>query len=126
MPAEAQKFTKKIRLGSQNMGRLVDDLLNLSHVGKTELARRWVALDPLVEEVLGEIRLESGERQIKWEVGNLPSVECDPGLVKQVFFNLLANSVKYTRPRTEALIEVGGTKNNGENAIFVRDNGVGE
>lgn len=125
MPAEAQKFTKKIRLGSQNMGRLVDDLLNLSHVGKTELTRRWVALDSLVEEVLSEIRLESGSRQIKWDVGKLPLAECDPGLVKQVFFNLLANAVKYTRPRAEARIEIGENKNNGDSVIFVRDNGVG-
>ena len=125
MPPDAQKFTKKIRLGSQNMGRLVDDLLNLSHVGKAELTRRFVPLDSLVEEVLADLKLETGERQIKWEVGKLPSVECDPGLVKQVFANLLANSVKYTRPRAEARIEVGELKENGESVIFVRDNGVG-
>ncbi len=125
MPPDAQKFTKKIRLGSQNMGRLVDDLLNLSHVGKTELTRRRVALNPLVDEVLAEIKLEAGSRQINWQVGKLSAVECDPGLVKQVFANLLSNAVKYTRPREEARIEVGELKENGENVIFVRDNGVG-
>jgi signal transduction histidine kinase len=125
LPAEAQKFTKKIRLGSQNMGRLVDDLLNLSHVGKTELTRRHVALDPLVEEVLTEVKLEAGARSIEWHVGQLPSVECDPGLIKQVFANLLSNAVKYTRRREQARIEVGESRNSGETVIFVRDNGVG-
>lgn len=125
LPAEAQKFTKKIRLGSQNMGRLVDDLLNLSHVGKTELTRRRVALDPLVEEVLTEVKLEAGARSVDWHVGQLAAVECDPGLIKQVFANLLSNAVKYTRRREQARIEVGETKTDGESVFFVRDNGVG-
>ncbi len=125
MPPDAQKLTKKIRKGSQNMGRLVDDLLNLSHVGKTELTLQRVALNPLVDEALAEIKLESANRQIEWEIGQLPSVECDPGLIKLVFANLLANAVKYSRPREQAQIEVGETKRNGENAIYVRDNGVG-
>ena len=125
MSPDAQKLTKKIRQGSQNMGRLVDDLLNLSHVGKTELTLRRVALNPLVEEVLAEIKLETANRQIEWQVGKLPSLECDPGLVKQVFTNLLANAVKYTRPREQTQIEVGELNQNGENAIYVRDNGVG-
>ena len=107
------------------MGRLVDDLLNLSHVGKTELTLRRVALNPLVEEVLAEIKLETANRQIEWQIGQLPSMECDPGLIKLVFTNLLANAVKYTRPREQAQIEIGEMKQNGENAIYVRDNGVG-
>ncbi len=125
MIPEAQKFIKKIRQGSQNMGRLVDDLLNLSHVGKGDLTRRRVALSPLVEEVLTEIKLETANRQIEWQMGTLPSLECDPGLIKQVFTNLLANAVKYTRPRERAQIAVGELKQNGENVLYVRDNGVG-
>jgi K+-sensing histidine kinase KdpD len=125
MPPDAQKLTKKIRTGSQNMGRLVDDLLNLSHVGKAELTLQRVALNTLVEEALTEIKLETANRQIEWQIGQLSSMECDPGLIKLVFSNLLANAVKYSRPRELAQIEIGGLKHNGERAIYVRDNGVG-
>jgi K+-sensing histidine kinase KdpD len=122
---EAQNFVKKIRQGSHNMRQLVDDLLNLSHIGKTELNRTQTELKPLVDEVLSDLKPETASRDIQWEVGELPLAECDAGLMKQVFANLLANAVKYTRPRTTAKIEVGQVRNNGETAVFVRDNGVG-
>lgn len=122
---EAQNFVKKIRQGSHNMRQLVDDLLNLSHIGKTELNRKETELKPLVEEVLNDLKTETASRNIQWEVGELPLAECDAGLMKQVFANLMANAVKYTRPRPTAKIEVGQVRNNGEIAVFVRDNGVG-
>jgi K+-sensing histidine kinase KdpD len=125
LPPEAQNFAKKIRQGSQNMRQLVDDLLNLSHIGKTELNRRQTALNPLVEEVMNDLKPETASRHIQWEVGELPLAECDPGLMKQVFANLIANAVKYTRPRADAKIEVGQTQSDGETTVFVRDNGVG-
>ncbi len=122
---EAQNFVKKIRQGSHNMRQLVDDLLNLSHIGKTELNRRETPLNPLVEEVVNDLKPETASRHIEWAVGELPLAECDPGLMKQVFVNLIANAVKYTRPRADAKIEVGQMQKNGETAVFVRDNGVG-
>jgi len=125
MSEEARKFARKIRQGSQNMAQLVDDLLNLSRVGKKELARQRVALDPLVASVISEMKLEAPNRQIEWKISPLPNVYCDSGLMRQVFTNLLSNAVKYTRPRERAVIELGESKLNGESAIFVRDNGVG-
>jgi light-regulated signal transduction histidine kinase (bacteriophytochrome) len=107
------------------MAQLVDDLLNLSRVGKKELARQRVALDPLVASVISEMKLEAPNRQIEWKISPLPNVYCDSGLMRQVFTNLLSNAVKYTRPRERAVIELGESKLNGESAIFVRDNGVG-
>jgi light-regulated signal transduction histidine kinase (bacteriophytochrome) len=64
-------------------------------------------------------------RDIRWQVGDLPFVDCDPGLMKQVFLNLLSNAIKYTRPRKPAVIEVGQVTLEGRRAIFIRDNGVG-
>ncbi len=58
-------------------------------------------------------------------LAKLPSVVCDPGLIRQVFANLLSNSVKYTRPREKAVIEVGQVTLEGVPAIFIRDNGAG-
>src|ERR1700722_3037466 len=61
-------------------------------------------------------------RLIEWRIAKLPFVECDPTLIRLVFQNLISNALKYSRPRSPAIIEIGKTK---ENAIFVRDNGVG-
>jgi len=125
LPEEAQRLIRKIRQGSENMGHLVDDLLNLSHISKTELSRQETQLQPLVEEVVNDLKQESPDRKIEWQIEELPPIECDPGLVRQIFANLLSNAVKYTRPREAARIEVGQARSNGETAIYVRDNGVG-
>ncbi|MBI3850289.1 MAG: PAS domain-containing protein [Verrucomicrobia bacterium] len=125
LPAEAQKYLGRIRHGVQNMGLLVDDLLNLARVGRQELNRTVTGLNTIVEEVVAELKPETRHRQIEWQIGQLPYVECDPGLIKQVFANLLSNAVKYTRPREKAVIQIGQTTANGQTAIFVRDNGVG-
>src|SRR5579863_9321083 len=67
MPEEALKFVSKIRQGSENMRQLVDDLLNLSHVGKAELAQQKAALKPMVEAIVHDISLESDGRHIEWK-----------------------------------------------------------
>lgn len=121
----ARKCLQRIRKGVQNMGDLVDDLLNLSRVGRAELQKETVALNPLVDEAIQDLRPETKGRDIEWRIGPLPAVFCDAGLVKQVFANLLSNAVKYTRTRPRALIEVGAAPAGGAQAIFVRDNGVG-
>ena len=78
-----------------------------------------------MNEVVADLKRETEGRQIEWRIRPLPTLECDPGLMKQVFANLLSNAVKYTRPRQKTVIEVGSSKANGTTAIFVRDNGVG-
>ena len=107
------------------MGRLVDDLLNLARTGRKELAVELTGLKSLVEEVLKDLKAESEGRQIEWQIDPLPFVECDPGLMRQVFSNLLLNAIKFTRPRERAFIQVGQRAMNGQTVIFVRDNGVG-
>src|SRR5206468_9943063 len=122
---EAQRYLEQIRHGSRNMGRLVDDLLNLARVGRQELRRQPTPLTNLVRDVLAELKAEMDNRDIEWRIHPLPTLECDAGLMKQVFANLLSNAVKYTRTRKLAVVEVGSLEKNGDTAIFVRDNGVG-
>jgi PAS domain S-box-containing protein len=125
LPPEARRYLENIRNGSRNMSQLVDDLLNLARVGRQELRCKPIPLGGLVNEVVADLKRETEGRQIEWHIRQLPTVECDPGLMKQVFTNLLSNAVKYTRPRQKSVIEVGSGKANGGTAIFVRDNGVG-
>lgn len=120
-----QEYLHDIVEATRHMGQLVDDLLSLARIGRQDLKIEVTALSSLVDEVLRTLSEETQGRDIQWQVGELPFADCDPGLVKQVFFNLLANAVKYTRPRKPAVIEVGHTNVEGQSVIFVRDNGVG-
>jgi signal transduction histidine kinase len=110
---------------ARRMGRLVDDLLALSQVGRKELAFQETELGSLVAEVVEELAPEFAGRELEWQIGELFSAECDPGLMKQVFANLLSNAVKYTRRQAHAVIQVRQSTQNGERVIFIRDNGAG-
>jgi PAS domain S-box-containing protein len=118
-------YTNRIRRGTQTMSRLVDDLLNLSRVSRADLGWQRVQLNPLVEEVIADLNPELGQRQIDFRVGALGEVDADPGLLNQVFANLLSNAAKYSRPVEKALIEVGKLSTPDPNTFYVRDNGVG-
>lgn len=122
---DARHCLERVVQGVESMDRLTQDLLDLARIGRKEMRLEVTNLQRLVEEVVAELRREAGPRTIEWTIGELPFAECDPGLMRQVFVNLLANAVKFTRPREAAVIEVGTTQARGANCIFVRDNGVG-
>lgn len=123
---KGRRYVKVIIESAQRMGRLIDDLLSFSRHGRSELRRIPVNLNNVVEEVRRLLQPEAAGRNISWRVGPLPQVSGDLAMLHQVFANLLGNAIKYTRPRTEAVIEVGAQTNaDGEEVIFVRDNGAG-
>ena len=108
------------------MGKLIDDLLDFSRMGRVEMRRSEVNLDEIVDEVLAGLASEVQGRDIEWTRHPLPVVQGDARLLKQVFVNLVANAVKYSRPRKPAKIEIGtSSEPEGELVFMVRDNGVG-
>jgi light-regulated signal transduction histidine kinase (bacteriophytochrome) len=125
MPPGALHYLERIQGGARNMGQLVDDLLKLAQIGRKALAFVPTDLNSLLKGVVTDLQPEHEGRQIDWQIGELPSVECDPGLIRQVFTNLLSNAVKYTRRREIAVIKVGEVVLEGGPTIFIRDNGVG-
>jgi light-regulated signal transduction histidine kinase (bacteriophytochrome) len=122
---EAQELLELIREGSQKMGLMIDDLLNLARLDRREAASKMTPLNSIVDDVLQDLKSELEGRKIDWHVGLLPAVNCDPGLLRQAFANLLSNAVKYTRHQEHAVIEVDQMMINGEAVIYVRDNGAG-
>jgi PAS domain S-box-containing protein len=121
----AQRYLNRIHAGTQKMGLLVDELLNLARVGRHEVNRRPIQLNSIVAEVIAILQPDISGRQVEWAVADLPTVECDPILVKQIFQNLLANALKFTRSRTTTVIEVGYGEQDGQTFFRVRDNGIG-
>jgi signal transduction histidine kinase len=122
---EAQLRLKRIQEGTQKMGGMIDDLLNLARLDRRSMDLKMTSLNSLVENALHDLESETTDRKIDWRVGSLPSVNCDPGLIQQVFANLLSNAVKYTRRREQAVIEIDQSTINGQLVLFVRDNGAG-
>ena len=126
LPPGAQKHVERMEEGARKMGQLIDELLGLARVGRQALSVQVTGLGSIVKDVLTLLTPESEGRQVEWKIAaDLPYVECDPGLVRQVFQNLIDNALKYSRPRSPAVIEIGKFEKDGQAVIFVRDNGVG-
>ena len=122
---DAQYLTTRIYKNTQHMGELVDDLLAFSRLGRQTLGRQLVSMESLVQQTIADLDGTWKGRCVEFEVGDLPPAYADPGLLRQVWTNLLANAVKFTQPRAVAHIEVGCSMADGACVYFVRDNGVG-
>ncbi len=120
------RYLTLISEAAKRMGRLIDNLLTFSRLGRSALTVTLVDLSSMLEEVRQELHLETQGREIVWKVGQLPRVHCDPELMRLVLINLLSNAIKYTRPRTPAQIEVENVGGQMDGVVIcVRDNGVG-
>jgi PAS domain S-box-containing protein len=119
------RYLKRILESTQQAGILIDELLAFSRMGRTEMRHTTVDMNRLVRETPGELKLEAEGRSIDWKIGELPEVDGDPSMLRLVMNNLLSNAIKYTRPRDEAVIEVGSRREGDETVFSVRDNGVG-
>lgn len=121
LDADMRRYLDTISASARQMGALIDDLLAFSRLGRKPVERTEVDMGALVEHVLQEIG--AGARV---DVGQLPTVQGDPVLLKQVWINLISNAIKYSAPRAEAArIEVTGESINGVARYRIRDNGVG-
>lgn len=122
---EGKKTLDRIRNNAQMMGRLIDDLLDFSKVGRKELSKDLVDMNDLVKAIVTDVREQNKSREIEFVVDTLPNVKADTNLMKQVWVNLISNAVKYTRKKEKALIEIKAFKDGNMQAFTVKDNGAG-
>jgi len=120
-----RRYLDTIVNSAKRMGNLIDDLLIFSRMAKSPMQIEKVDFDHLAREVIKEFHSEIQGRQIEWKIGPLPPVVGDTAMLRQVWFNLIGNAVKYTRTRAQAEIEIGSRREPREQMFFVRDNGVG-
>jgi signal transduction histidine kinase len=123
--ADEQRRLKGVREAAQRMSQLIDDLLAFSRIGRTAMRRAPVDLNSLVKAVITELQPELKNRKVDWTLQQLPYISGDRPLLHQVFLNLLANAVKYTRTRAEARIQVFAVEQDEEIIVGIKDNGVG-
>jgi PAS domain S-box-containing protein len=123
--AEGQRLLKTICSNSQNMGRLIDDLLAFSRLGRQEMRPSVINMSELTGAVCAELQATASERKLQFDLRPLPLAHGDQAMIRQVWINLLSNAIKFTSPRDVAMIEVGAAEEENHNVYYVKDNGVG-
>jgi PAS domain S-box-containing protein len=124
---ESQYYMLTISKAARRMGALIDDLLSFSRMGRNELSKSRIDMNELVQDVIGELSadIEVG-RDIQWKISPLPLLTGDRAMLRIVLVNLISNALKFTRPRSQAKIEIGRMPDSEmEIILFIGDNGVG-
>jgi len=122
---DAKRKFDLIRSNTQMMGKLIDDLLSFSRLGRLEINMSKLDMEGLVNDIWMELQIINPDRKIDFKIKEIQPCRGDRTLIKQVYSNLLSNAVKYTKLKDKAYIETGGYREGDENIYYIKDNGVG-
>ncbi len=122
---EGKRVLTVIMSNAKRMGKLIDDLLEFSRLGRKEMQPSKLDMTRLVNNIAEELMVREPARHIELKVDDLHTAVADAEMMRLVWFNLLENAVKYTGKKDRAVIEVRSSDTNGEVCYQVRDNGVG-
>ncbi|HLO92337.1 MAG TPA: PAS domain S-box protein [Lentimicrobium sp.] len=122
---KGKRYLQSIRKSSDRMDRLITDLLNLSHVSRSELRFEVTDMRDIVESMYYELARDDERKNFHFEVGNLPNAYCDSSLLRQVWQNLIGNALKYSSKSDVKKIEISGFEDKNEVSYTIRDYGVG-
>ncbi len=125
LDAQGQHYLERIRLASQRMSQVIDDLLNLSRISHQEMTRSPVDLSQISHDILSELAANNPSRVVEWIIEPGLVVEGDHSLLLIALQNLLENAWKFTSKNPEARIEIGTSQQGRQPIFFVRDNGAG-
>lgn len=122
---EGQRMLRRIEHNALHMQQLIEDVLQMARAGNTPLKRTLTDLTALARDAFDLTHAMRDNRPLVPTINALGHARVDPGLFRQVFVNLFANAIKFTRVRREVVVEVGRRVQDAETVWFVRDNGVG-
>jgi light-regulated signal transduction histidine kinase (bacteriophytochrome) len=125
LDTEGIRLLNVVCTNSKRMDHLINDLLAFSRLGQQQISKSVIDLSVLAKQVFQQFLDQAPERDLQLIVNDLPPALADPNLLSQVMVNLLANAVKYTRPKKTAVIEVGGHTEGSEIVYYIKDNGIG-
>ena len=125
LDADAKRLLDRIRAATQRMARLIDDLLNLARVTRSEMRYEVVNLSAMAKAVLAELQSGDPQRHVECVVGESVIGHGDSRLLRVVLENLLGNAWKFTMNKPQARIELGVSRQDGAPVYFVRDDGPG-
>jgi light-regulated signal transduction histidine kinase (bacteriophytochrome) len=119
-------YYHKIENATLRMSAMIDSLLNFSRLGRKELSLSIIDMKELVYEIIELNKPDIGNRNIRWNILPLPSIQGDRNLIKLAFENIISNAIKYTARKTESRIDIGSNLLSDDRVeFFIRDNGIG-
>jgi PAS domain S-box-containing protein len=122
---EGKDALARILKATSKMGQLIDDMLNLSRVSRSEMQRETVNLSVIAEKIAAHLVQEQPERKVQFAISDGLIVHGDEHLLTVMFQNLLANAWKFTEKQDQAMIEFRKEQQDGQTVFLVKDNGVG-
>jgi PAS domain S-box-containing protein len=125
LDAKGQHYLSLVHGTARHMQELIRDFLSFFRLGRKDIEYSVVALGPIVQEVYDELCAIYTDRSLQLNLKGLPDAYGDAAMLRQVLFNLLENSVKFSNSEPVTAIEVGGWTEQGTNVYYVRDNGIG-
>ena len=125
LDAEGQRHLQRVRAASQRMAELIDDLLALSRITRSEMHHETVNLSALAQTVAEGLRQAEPERQVEFVIAANLVAPVDGRLLRAALENLLGNAWKFTAKQPQGRIEFGAMRQEGQTVYFVRDNGAG-
>ncbi|WBS01268.1 ATP-binding protein [Pseudoduganella sp. SL102] len=124
-PEKQQRFLTNIKESARLAGKLVDDLLSFSQMGRASLRPVQVDMNELVQSCIDRLALDIGGRRVEWHVADLPPIVADPTFIQLALYNLLSNAVKFTSRKDPAVIRIDGRREAAMTVFTVADNGIG-
>ena len=125
LPAEARNYLERIVTSTKKMGTMIDHLLELSRVNRTEISHDTVNMTAMAKGIATMLRETDPQRRVEFLIEEDLLVLGDRALLQQLLGNLFGNAWKYSAGNPAARIELGRALAEGKEALFVRDNGVG-
>ncbi|MEN3334598.1 MAG: hypothetical protein V7641_3963 [Blastocatellia bacterium] len=125
LDAEGQGYLQQVRSASQEMAQLIDDVLELARVTRSEMRREAVNLSAKARAVVDDLQKTDAVRRVKVHIEDGLQAHGDKRLLKIMLINLLGNAWKFTARQEAAEITFGQQQRDGEAVYFVRDNGAG-
>jgi signal transduction histidine kinase len=122
---EARRITGNILSNVRMMGRLIDDLIEFSRLGKREVRRQVTDMKTLADDCVATLVPAWPEEKFRVDVGPLPVCSGDRDLLRQVWANLIGNAMKYSSKQTDPCVTVGAMEEEAGIVYYVRDNGAG-
>ncbi len=125
LDAQGRDWLRRVRAATRRMAQLIDDLLSLSRVTRSELRRERVDLSAMARAFAAEIQRAQPDRRVTFAIADGLVVDGDSRLLRVAVENLLDNAWKFTAKHPQARVEFGVAQQDGTRAYFVRDDGAG-
>jgi PAS domain S-box-containing protein len=123
---EGRRMLGVIRREAQRMGRLIDDLLAFSRLGRQSIESAWIEMEEMARAVFDELAAQEPNKRLRLDLRTLPPARGSDAMIRQVWANLIGNAIKFTKDQEVAQVEIG-TWDGGSGGLtyYIKDNGIG-